>query len=158
MATTINTINRSVDLTVRIFDDFDNFALEVPVNEWDVVLSFFEKVFGIGEAATASQIMAVTNSLLNMSEAELYKITDCEDKNKYPFFVVVLATTLIKDRKRAAADTVFKLIERAAGRAPQNVELRVENMIKPDIEALSEAEKIQLLNMLSKIDTESKTD
>lgn len=112
----------------------------------------------LGEAATASQIMAVTNSLLNMSEAELYKITDCEDKNKYPFFVVVLATTLIKDRKRAAADTVFKLIERAAGRAPQNVELRVENMIKPDIEALSEAEKIQLLNMLSKIDTESKTD
>jgi hypothetical protein len=53
MATTINTINRSVDLTVRIFDDFDNFELEVPVNEWDVVLSFFEKVFGIGEAATA---------------------------------------------------------------------------------------------------------
>jgi hypothetical protein len=53
MATSVNDTNRNLDLTVRIFDDFTGFRLDVPVNEYDIVLSFFNKVFGDGEAAQA---------------------------------------------------------------------------------------------------------
>lgn len=49
----VNTTNTNLDLTVRIFDDFTGFRLDVPVNEYDVVESFFNKVFGTGDAAAA---------------------------------------------------------------------------------------------------------
>ena len=42
---TVNAINPRVDLTARIFDDFDNVVLEVDANEYDVVNSYFESIF-----------------------------------------------------------------------------------------------------------------
>jgi hypothetical protein len=53
MASSINVLNSSVDLTVRVFDDFNPLSIDVPVNEWDQVISFFDKVFGPGDAAVA---------------------------------------------------------------------------------------------------------
>ena len=47
----VNTANTNVDLTVRIFDNFYNFGLDVPTNEYDAVNSFFESVFIDKEAA-----------------------------------------------------------------------------------------------------------
>jgi len=47
----VNTINRNVDQTVRIFDGFYDYQTEVDANEYDVVNSYFESVFGTGEAA-----------------------------------------------------------------------------------------------------------
>ena len=41
----VNTINPAVDLTVRVYDDFYQFAVDVDANEYDVVNSFFESVF-----------------------------------------------------------------------------------------------------------------
>ena len=41
----VNTINPKIDLTVRVFDDFYGFALEVDANEYDAVNSYFESVF-----------------------------------------------------------------------------------------------------------------
>jgi hypothetical protein len=41
----VNAINPSVDLTVRIFDEFYNFGLSVDSNDYDVVNSFFESIF-----------------------------------------------------------------------------------------------------------------
>jgi hypothetical protein len=49
--TTVNSVNPKLDLTVRVFDDFYGDAIEVPTNEYDVVNSFFTKVFTTGEAA-----------------------------------------------------------------------------------------------------------
>jgi hypothetical protein len=47
----VNAVNPSVDLTVRIFDNFYNFGLEVPTDEYDAVNSFFESIFIDKEAA-----------------------------------------------------------------------------------------------------------
>ena len=47
----VNTINTNVDLTVRVFDEFYNFGLEVDVNDYDAVNSFFESIFTYKEAA-----------------------------------------------------------------------------------------------------------
>lgn len=48
----VNTINRKVDQTVEIFDGFYDYSITVDANEYDVVNSYFESVFGTAEAAT----------------------------------------------------------------------------------------------------------
>ena len=48
---TVNAINPKVDLTVRIFDEFNNVVVEVDGNEYDVVNSFFVSVFNNKESA-----------------------------------------------------------------------------------------------------------
>jgi hypothetical protein len=48
---TVNAINPAVDLTVRVFDDFYNFAVEVDANTWDTVNSYMLSVFKTAEAA-----------------------------------------------------------------------------------------------------------
>ena len=47
----VNTTNTNVDLTVRIFDNFYNFGLDVPADQYDAVNSFFESIFIDKEAA-----------------------------------------------------------------------------------------------------------
>jgi hypothetical protein len=42
---TINYADPKVDLTVKVFDNFYNFATEVPVDQYDIVYSYFSKVF-----------------------------------------------------------------------------------------------------------------
>ena len=46
----VNDVNTNVDLTVRIFDEFYNFGLEVDANAFDAVNSFFESIFVDQEA------------------------------------------------------------------------------------------------------------
>lgn len=41
----VNEVNPKVDLTVRVFDNFYNFSIEVDANEYDVVNSYFKSVF-----------------------------------------------------------------------------------------------------------------
>jgi len=48
---TVNAINPAVDITVRVFDDFYNFAIEVDANTWDIVNSYMLSVFKTAEAA-----------------------------------------------------------------------------------------------------------
>lgn len=48
----VNTANRNVDQTVRIFDGFYEYETDVNANEYDVVNSYFESVFGTSTAAT----------------------------------------------------------------------------------------------------------
>ena len=48
---TVNAINPAVDITVRVFDDFYNFAIEVDANTWDIVNSYMLSVFRTAEAA-----------------------------------------------------------------------------------------------------------
>lgn len=47
----VNVINPQVDQTVRIYDEFYQFETEVDANEYDVVNSYFESVFGTDQAA-----------------------------------------------------------------------------------------------------------
>lgn len=37
----VNTTNFNLDQTVRVFDDFYNFEINIPVNEYDIVYSYF---------------------------------------------------------------------------------------------------------------------
>ena len=60
---TVNAINPRVDLTVRIFDDFDNVVLEVDANEYDVVNSYFESIFVDKEDAAN-----LTNTFFRISQ------------------------------------------------------------------------------------------
>ena len=48
---TVNAINPAVDLTVRVFDDFYNFSIEVDANTWDIVNSYMRSVFRTAESA-----------------------------------------------------------------------------------------------------------
>ena len=48
---TVNVPNPRVDATVRIFDGFYGYETEVDANDYDVVNSYFESVFGTGQAA-----------------------------------------------------------------------------------------------------------
>jgi pyruvate/2-oxoacid:ferredoxin oxidoreductase alpha subunit len=48
---TINAINPNIDQTVRIFDQFYNYAEDVPAAEYDIVLSYFKSVFNTEEQA-----------------------------------------------------------------------------------------------------------
>ena len=61
---TVNTANPSVDLTVRIYDQFYAYDVNVPAAEYDIVLSFFKN------ATNNSQIAeSLTSSLFQVSSA-----------------------------------------------------------------------------------------
>ena len=47
----VNNPNPNVDLTVRVFDSFNQFEFNVPANEYDVVYSFFRSKFSTEDAA-----------------------------------------------------------------------------------------------------------
>lgn len=47
----VNEPNPRIDPTVRIFDGFYGYETEVDANDYDVVNSYFESVFGTGRAA-----------------------------------------------------------------------------------------------------------
>lgn len=47
----VNETNNKIDQTVRVFDQFYLFDTQVPVNEYDIVNSFFESVFKTKQAA-----------------------------------------------------------------------------------------------------------
>lgn len=49
--TSVNEINPKIDLTVRVFDNFYNFQVIVPVDEYDAVNSYFLTVFKTKAAA-----------------------------------------------------------------------------------------------------------
>lgn len=48
---TVNYANPSVDLTVRIFDDFYGYDVNVPAAEYDIVYSFFRSEMADARAA-----------------------------------------------------------------------------------------------------------
>jgi hypothetical protein len=48
---TINAANPSIDQTVRIFDQFYNYAEDIPAAEYDIVWSYFNSVFNTTEQA-----------------------------------------------------------------------------------------------------------
>jgi pyruvate/2-oxoacid:ferredoxin oxidoreductase alpha subunit len=47
----INELNPRLDQTVRVFDNFYNFDITVPTNEYDVVFAYFKSVFTTAQAA-----------------------------------------------------------------------------------------------------------
>ena len=61
--TTINSTNYSIDQTVRIFDQFYNYAANIPAQEYDAVLSYFKSVFTTKAAAEN-----FTSSLFRVAE------------------------------------------------------------------------------------------
>lgn len=59
----VNTLNPAVDLTVRVYDEFYEFAVDVDANEYDIVNSFFLSVF-----KTASAADSFTSVLFRISD------------------------------------------------------------------------------------------
>ena len=49
---TVNYANTNLDLTVRVYDDFYNYDVNVPAAEYDIVYSFFKTV--MSDARTAA--------------------------------------------------------------------------------------------------------
>jgi len=47
----VNAYNSKIDQTVQIFDRFYGYQQQVPVDQYDAVLSYFKSVFGSLEAA-----------------------------------------------------------------------------------------------------------
>jgi hypothetical protein len=47
----VNAINNTTDQTVQIFDRFYGYQQQVPVDQYDSVLSYFQQVFGSDQAA-----------------------------------------------------------------------------------------------------------
>jgi hypothetical protein len=47
----VNAINTKTDLTVQIFDRFYGYQQQVPVDQYDAVLSYFKSVFDTAQAA-----------------------------------------------------------------------------------------------------------
>jgi hypothetical protein len=47
----VNAINNKIDQTIQIFDRFYGYQQQVPVDQYDAVLSYFKSVFGTDEAA-----------------------------------------------------------------------------------------------------------
>ena len=78
---TVNVPTPRVDATVRIFDGFYGYETEVDANDYDVVNSYFESVFGTGRAAAN---FAVT--LFRIAEETgtpvLTLLADIEDQDK----------------------------------------------------------------------------
>ena len=48
---TVNYTNPNKDLTVRLFDQFYSYEVDVPANEYDVVFSYFSSVMTTRQAA-----------------------------------------------------------------------------------------------------------
>jgi len=48
---TVNYSDPKTDTSVKIFDRFYGYEVNVPVDAYDAVLSYFQSVFGTGEAA-----------------------------------------------------------------------------------------------------------
>ena len=61
---TINALNPSVDLTVKIFDNFYRYKGSIPSQEYDAVLSYFRSVFD-----TLNQAKNFTTTLFRVSDA-----------------------------------------------------------------------------------------
>lgn len=64
---TINSTNRKLDRTIRIFDRFLNVEMEVPVNEFDAVNSYLKEVMNTKTSAdtltTSVFMIAQSNSI-----------------------------------------------------------------------------------------------
>ena len=70
---TVNYANPNTDLTVRVFDSFYDYQVDVPVNEYDVVHSYFL-------TQMTSRIAAgnFTISLFRVADIDLYKVCTVE--------------------------------------------------------------------------------
>ena len=51
MSGTVNATNTNIDLTVRIFDQFYSYDVNVPAAEYDIVYSFFKKTMSDSRVA-----------------------------------------------------------------------------------------------------------
>lgn len=47
----VNNLNPNINTTIRVFDEFYDFDIEVDSNEYDIVYSYFASVFKTKEAA-----------------------------------------------------------------------------------------------------------
>ena len=80
----VNYANPNIDQTVKIFDRFYNYEVDVPVLEYDAVYSFFKSIYGTAEAAgnftvslfrvaqqSAIPVMDLLQQIQGQSQAEL---------------------------------------------------------------------------------------
>ena len=80
----VNYANPKIDQTVKIFDRFYNYEVDVPVLEYDAVYSFFNSIYGTAEAAgnftvslfrvaqqSAIPVMDLLQQIQGQSQAEL---------------------------------------------------------------------------------------
>lgn len=63
MAGSVNNPNYNKDLTVRVFDNFYGFSINIQSEEYDAVYSYFKSIYGTAEAAgnTAVTLFRISN-------------------------------------------------------------------------------------------------
>ena len=106
----VNTINPSVDLTVRVFDEFYEFAVDVDANEYDVVNSFFESAFGTKDAAAnfTATLFRIADQTQTPVRTLLAEIEDMEIPQDDDEFIVTGDLTIHGVTK--SVDVKFELL------------------------------------------------
>jgi hypothetical protein len=74
----VNEINPKIDTSVRVFDTFNDFGIDVPADEYDVVNSYFRSVFADDTAANnfTTTIFRIANETNTSALTVLSQIQD----------------------------------------------------------------------------------
>ena len=87
--TTVNTTNFNIDQTVRVYDEFYSFDVNVPADEYDIVYSFF-----LREMTTPRAAGNFTVSLFRVAEETQIKGRTARMGNPGSFSLVLIEEEL----------------------------------------------------------------
>lgn len=79
MGSSVNLLNPNVDLTVRVYDEFYDYAIDVPTNEYDVVNSFFLSI--MDNATSAENFTAALFRVAQETNVSAFELMQSLDTN-----------------------------------------------------------------------------
>lgn len=85
------------------------------------LVEIIEDLMGDVTPVTPNDIMLAQQMLISLSKKQMLNIVDDPDPDKYPVAVVALVNSLLNAMKTGNEKPVMTIIERIAGRAPQEV-------------------------------------
>lgn len=82
-----------------------------------------QEILGDTEPVTPSDILDMQKMLMAASELQLLRMVECKDKDRYPVAICALATAMLNAMRVGNHIPIMAIIERVAGRAPQEVKI-----------------------------------
>ena len=96
---TVNTANPNVDLTVRVYDEFYRYDVDVPAAEYDIVYSFFRS--NTDSATTAGNMTVALFQVASITKVPVMTLLDTLQGQTGLDLTVSLAYYLNNIRSRA---------------------------------------------------------